>query len=70
MPPCKQSPAASHPCSFLELHRATLCHAALRCAALQAAYRLQAVVNHSGASALCGHFTADVWDPASAAWYR
>ena len=47
-----------------------LCHAALRCAMVQAAYRLQAVVNHSGASALCGHFTADVWDPASAAWYR
>jgi hypothetical protein len=37
---------------------------------LHAAYRLHAVVAHEGPAASCGHFTVDVRDPASSAWYR
>lgn len=33
-------------------------------------YRLHAVVNHRGPAASCGHFTADIRDPASGVWHR
>ncbi len=36
----------------------------------QGQYELQAVINHSGSSALCGHFTADVCNPLTKVWHR
>lgn len=39
-------------------------------AVLQVQYSLHSLVNHSGPSALCGHFTADVCDVSTGAWHR
>lgn len=41
-------------------------HCRLPC--MQGQYSLQSIVNHSGSSALCGHFTADVRGPRG--WFR
>ena len=39
-------------------------------AAKQVQYQLHASVAHQGAAASCGHFTADVCDPATRVWHR
>ena len=39
-------------------------------AAKQVQYRLHASVAHQGPAASCGHFTADVCDPATRVWHR